>query len=39
MSDNMMTINQMYRMLNVWTHRIRHSDRFIERYSGAQRAS
>ncbi|OAM34869.1 hypothetical protein A7Q01_05960 [Eikenella sp. NML96-A-049] len=34
----MMTINQMYRMLNVWTHRIRHSDRFIERYSGAQRA-
>ena len=38
MSDNMMTINQMYRMLNVWTHRIRHSDRFIERYSDAQRA-
>ena len=38
MSDNMMTINQMYRMLNVWTHRIRHSDRFIERYSSAQRA-
>ncbi|VDH00751.1 MULTISPECIES: DUF4375 domain-containing protein [unclassified Eikenella] len=38
MPDNMMTINQMYRMLNVWTHRIRHSDRFIERYSGAQRA-
>ena len=38
MSDNMMTINQMYRMLNVWTHRIRHSDRFIERYSGSQRA-
>ena len=38
MSDNMMTINQMYRMLNVWTHRIRHSDRFIERYSGTQRA-
>ena len=38
MPDNMMTINQMYRMLNVWTHRIRHSDRFIERYSDAQRA-
>ena len=38
MPDNMMTINQMYRMLNVWTPRIRHSDRFIERYSGAQRA-
>ena len=38
MPDNMMTINQMYRMLNVWTHRIRHSDRFIERYSSAQRA-
>ena len=38
MPDNMMTINQMYRMLNVWTHRIRHSNRFIERYSGAQRA-
>ena len=38
MPDNMMTINQMYRMLNVWTHRIRHSDHFIERYSGAQRA-
>mgnify|MGYP000356477937 FL=1 len=38
MSNNMMTINQMYRMLNVWTHRIRHSDRFIERYSGTQRA-
>lgn len=38
MPDNMMTINQMYRMLNVWTHRIRHSDRFIECYSGAQRA-
>jgi len=34
----MMTINQMYRMLHVWTHRIRHSDRFIERYSGSQRA-
>ena len=38
MSNNMMTINQMYRMLHVWTHRIRHSDRFIERYSGSQRA-
>ena len=38
MSNNMMTINQMYRMLHVWTHRIRHSDRFIERYSSAQRA-
>ena len=38
MPDNMMTINQIYRMLHVWTHRIRHSDRFIERYSGSQRA-
>ncbi|MDN8581067.1 DUF4375 domain-containing protein [Eikenella corrodens] len=38
MSNNMMTINQMYRMLHVWTYRIRHSDRFIERYSGSQRA-
>lgn len=38
MSNNMMTINQMYRMLHVWTHRIRHSDHFIERYSGSQRA-
>ena len=37
MSDNILTINELYRMLNIWSRRVRDTDSVIDRYHGAQR--
>ncbi|MBH5328648.1 DUF4375 domain-containing protein [Eikenella sp. S3360] len=34
--NNMFTINELYRMLNVWSQRVRHTARGIEHFHGAE---